>query len=64
MLTSRRCVRVGGAAAAAKVSAEQQLLAHLTRQYNPQSRPVYDASKPVLVNFTLKFTQIMDLVRQ
>ena len=53
-----------GGAAAERVSAEQELLAHLTRQYNPQSRPVYDASKPVLVNFTLKFTQIMDLVRQ
>jgi hypothetical protein len=41
---------------------EQLLLGRLLRNYDPASRPVYNAAKTVVVRFGLLFIQICDLV--
>ena len=41
---------------------EQRLLVTLLHDYEPASRPVYNASTPVNVKFGLTLTQIFDMV--
>lgn len=42
---------------------EQRLLEKLLADYNPAARPVYNASKVVLVKFGITLAQISDMVR-
>ena len=46
-----------------KLPDEQKLLKKLLDKYNIYSRPVYNASKAVVVKFGLTLTQIFDMVR-
>jgi hypothetical protein len=41
---------------------EQILLSRLLLNYDPASRPIYNASNPVNVQFGISFTQICDMV--
>ena len=45
-----------------KIPDEQLLIGRLFRNYDPASRPVFNASKPVIVKFGLAFIQICDMV--
>lgn len=40
---------------------EQLLIAKLLRNYDPAARPVYNASKPVVVSFGFLLVQICDM---
>jgi hypothetical protein len=40
---------------------EQLLIGRMLRNYDPASRPVFNASKPVIVRFGLAFIQICDM---
>lgn len=40
---------------------EQLLIGRLLRYYDPASRPVFNASKPVIIKFGLSFIQICDM---
>lgn len=42
---------------------EQRLLETLLDNYNPSSRPVFNASKTVVVKFGITLTQLSDMVR-
>ena len=42
---------------------EHQLIEHLMKNYNQDTRPVLDKTKPVRVLFDLAFSQIVELVR-
>lgn len=42
---------------------EQRLLEKLLADFNPAARPVYNASKVVLVKFGITLAQISDMVR-
>jgi hypothetical protein len=41
---------------------EQLLIGRLLRNYDPAARPVFNASKPVVIKFGLAFIQICDMV--
>lgn len=40
---------------------EQHLIARLLRNYDPAARPVYNASKPVVIKFSFSLIQICDM---
>lgn len=42
---------------------EQNLISRLLFNYEPSARPVFNASKPIVVNFGLSLIQICDLVK-
>ena len=42
---------------------EQLLIARLLKNYDPAARPVFNASKPVVINFSFSFIQICDMVK-
>ncbi|XP_052796737.1 acetylcholine receptor subunit alpha-type acr-16-like isoform X3 [Mya arenaria] len=44
-----------------EMTQEQQLLYHLMRGYDRASRPVFEASKPVVINIGLSLTQVLDI---
>jgi hypothetical protein len=41
---------------------EQLLIARLLKNYDPAARPVFNASKPVVINFSFSLIQICDMV--
>ncbi len=45
-----------------QIGTEHRLYDDLFSYYNPESRPVENASKPVLVNFGIALNQLLDLV--
>ena len=42
---------------------ETRLIYNLMRNYDPASRPVYNASKPVQIKFGMSFIQLCDMVK-
>ncbi|XP_046583763.1 neuronal acetylcholine receptor subunit alpha-5-like [Haliotis rubra] len=44
-----------------RVGTEQRLYGDLFQSYNPESRPVENASKPVIVSFGIALNQLLDL---
>ena len=47
-----------------RVPDEQRLMAKLLSDYEPASRPVFNASHAVIVKFGLTLTQISDMVSE
>ncbi len=43
---------------------EQKLISNLLVQYDPAARPVFNASKPVVIKFSLALIQISDMVNK
>jgi hypothetical protein len=52
-----------GSVGAKRLPDEQVLLAKLLTNYDMAARPIYNAAKPVNVQFGISFTQICDMVK-